>query len=1160
LLTLSGLYLAEQGELGQPVTPQGMVKDVAAQAINYLIHHPKEYVWHKELVPAFQLVSSLFFKSTGLLLASLIVATIMGGGLGLIAAISKHKNTAPVIVFTSILGVSTPSFLLGMLFWVLNVKIMRLAGLNRAILPPIGFGWDNHLVMPALVLAARPLAQIMQMTYISMSEVLYQDYMRSARAKGLSERLQLVRHALPNILIPVLTTLGTSLRFSLASLPVVESFFIWEGIGLAILSALPLQMPALITDLIVSLGLLFLIINLGLEVLYPFIDPRLRKGNELQEESNPTSWFEQWDSLQGSLREVVQNVNRTLKRIFTFKATPPVVPTASQPEKSLDTHSEPPKSVKSINLHEIGQSSEIPKQTSQKKIVLRSIFTNIPFLCGIILLLGLILLAFFGEQFTQASPFETHRIISIEGTVYGPPFEPIPQFPWGSDLLGRDMQALVLAGARQTLTLAVLATIARMALGILLGMMAGWWQRSWLDQFIQSLISIWSAFPTTIFAMLVILGLGIQQGMNVFIIGLCVVGWGEIAQYIRGQVISQKPLLYIEAARSVGAGPRGILIRHILPHLIPSMLVLAVMEMGSVLMILAELGFLNVFLGGGFRVEVFGVGNYAYSDIPEWGALLANIRDWWRSYPWLAWYPGSLFFISILTFNVLGEGLRRFLEESRINLNRFLNRYTLLATIAALIGAYALFRSATPMNLYRSQAMAFDAQNTAADIERLTSLDFKGREAGTEGSLLAAEYIAGRMEEIGLFPAGEKNTYIQKLANPKFRILETPVLEILGTNGKPDIPLKYREDFVERAGGEITYGEGRGAIIAVGIGEGDRAENLVLDDPELFDKIIILYQEDLTQINLRSYPQGMLLITEDQILFEKKYLFLSSGRPNYPQAYITPETADLLLKTAGLSLSDLNQHRNSLPPDASYISQPGAEVHLAILGDTFNMEMEDINVIGYIPGTGSATGERLGEGMDNQVVLISAYFDGLGISPDGTFYPGANDNASGVATMLEIARVLKEGIYQPKKTVVFVAWSGGERGQQFGVWNAMNAKTGFGMLTMESVIELSGVGGGTGNAIALGQESSYRLVTVFQEAANRMGTTTTTRGRSPHFDLPAVGTSNRTALSAFVSWSGSDQHAHTVHDTLKNIDYEKIDRVGKTTTLAITILSRETDY
>ena len=98
--------------------------------------------------------------------------------------------------------------------------------------------------MPALVLAMRPLAQIIQVTYVSMSNVLTEDYIRTAQAKGLADRVVIGRHALRNVLIPVLTTLGTSLRFSLASLPVVEAFFVWPGVGQALLQAIEARMIA----------------------------------------------------------------------------------------------------------------------------------------------------------------------------------------------------------------------------------------------------------------------------------------------------------------------------------------------------------------------------------------------------------------------------------------------------------------------------------------------------------------------------------------------------------------------------------------------------------------------------------------------------------------------------------------------------------------------------------------------------------------------------------------------------------------------------------------------------------------------------------------------------------------------------------------------------
>jgi Zn-dependent M28 family amino/carboxypeptidase len=193
--------------------------------------------------------------------------------------------------------------------------------------------------------------------------------------------------------------------------------------------------------------------------------------------------------------------------------------------------------------------------------------------------------------------------------------------------------------------------------------------------------------------------------------------------------------------------------------------------------------------------------------------------------------------------------------------------------------------------------------------------------------------------------------------------------------------------------------------------------------------------------------------------------------------------------------------------------------------------------------------------------MVHAYYDGLGVGPDGTFYPGANDNASGVAAMLEMARVLNQGSYQPKKTVVFVAWTGGERGETLSVRDVMNAKLGFSWLTVEAVIELSGVGAGDGKGIALGDGSSHRLVQLYQGAAGRMGVSTTTRGRGPHFGVYVRPESrSESALPIYSSWDGSDRTAHTAADAVEAIDPKKLEGVGRTTLLTLTILSREVEY
>lgn len=137
----------------------------------------------------------------------------------------------------------------------------------------------------------------------------------------------------------------------------------------------------------------------------------------------------------------------------------------------------------------------------------------------------------------------------------------------------------------------------------------------------------------------------------------------------------------------------------------------------------------------------------------------------------------------------------------------------------------------------------------------------------------------------------------------------------------------------------------------------------------------------------------------------------------------------------------------------------------------------------------------------------------------------------------------------------------GDRWEGFSVINAMSAKIGFNLLNVEAVIELSGVGGGTGNAIAMGQGTSYRLSRLLEAAAGKFGVRTTTRGTDAHFGLPKpIGYGQRDALSANTSWDGSDAIAHLPGDTLENIEPDKLRSVGETLSLFLTVLARETQY
>lgn len=1148
-LTLFGLIMAARGRRGLPADLLGAAGEALRELFSYLTAHPQTYTWNKVEYPAAELVQTIFLRSAALLGLALVVAAAIGIPLGISAALARQKRGAPLVLILSILGVSTPSFLLGMFLWVGNIYLYRLIG--RPILPQTGFGFDQHMIMPALVLAARPLAQIAQVTYVSFTAAMGEDYVRTARSKGLAEEIVRNRHALRNVLIPILTTVGTSLRFALASLPVVEVFFYWPGVGSTLLEAIQAAMPALVADLILSLGVLFLAINLFVELLYPLLDPRLRDERREARQQDRTTWpqrvadardlgLDLWEGLRRWGRGVLLGLRQLGER---RRGRPTDAPFERQAPRDAPA-----------------AEARAPLDYRRSRWIIRSVLRNPALLLGLLLVGALGLVGVLGERWAPINPYETRGIEYHAGVLSVPPFEPTEEFHWGSDFLGRDVQSLVLAGAKRTLALALFGMLARVLLGTVLGLLAGWWQGGWFDRLVDGAVGVWAAFPVTLFAMILIYALGIQQGMWVFVVAICVVGWGEIAQFVRGQVVTIRPQLFIEGARALGAPPRQILVRHVLPHLVVPLVVLAVLEIGGVLMLLSELGFLGVFLGGGFRTDVSG----AFSDVPEWGAQLAGIQRWWRSYPWMGWAPGLAFFLAILAFNILGEGLRRFVVESRISLNRLLNRYTVGAAVVLVIGVVWVLRSTTPLGVYRPQADLFDARRALEHVRVLASPEYAGRLSGTPQAREAADYIAAQMKQIGLQAAGRGNVFVVSETSPVVNVDGLPLLEIVDAQGSAVRRWVYREDYVELASGLRTYGEAAGPLVGVTAkpfaDPGGRQYDLV--PLELYDKVVLLWDEDLETLGAQALSAaGVLVVTEDPLPFERRFLYGASMGAGVPVLYVTPAAAEQLLATTGTSLTELRQRRAGLAEGEVVATPPGASVHLQILFTPSSARDDELHaVVGMLPGTGSDTGAGPGQGMDRQVILVVAYYDGLGVGPDGVLYPGANDNASGVAVMLEVARALVDGPFQPKKTVVFAAWPAGERGVPPQVDRIMNATGGLNLLTVEAVVELSGVGAGSGNQVALLPGSSFRMVQLFQAVAGRVGVGTTTRGRGPHFDLPLGWQDRREAISVYLSWDGANATAHTPQDTLETIDVEKLKQVGQMTVLGVTVLAREPDY
>jgi len=1139
-LTTWGLILAERGREHLPAQPVQAAWQALVRVWEYLTQHPETYYWYKDNIPTIQLVAETLGSSAGLLVLALSVALLIGLPLGIIAAMTRRKSASALIMIVSVLGISTPSFMFAMLLWIINIWVHRTYGIK--VLPSGGFGWDLHMLMPVLVLSMRPFAQIVQVTYVTMRDILQQDFIRTAYSKGLTWRMVRNVHALPNILIPTLTTLGSSLRFSLASLPVVEVFFNWPGVGSMLLDAIQMGNAALVTDLILSLGLFFLFVNLLIEFSFPLIDARLRNKPDSEGKDDQGAFISWIQDVYNALSNWIGDLRQR------FKGRTSSLPPLPSGLKLLPTDKDRP-------------------VTRRGRWLLRSFFNNPAFIVSSLMLIGLLVLVLFGEQMTPVNPYQIHGVMRVDGEISAPPFGPSPEFSWGTDHIGRDIQALVLAGGKRTLALVFFSMLARLLLGTVLGILAGWQRNGWIDRLVTGAIGVWAAFPVTLFAMILIQALGIQQGMWVFIVALSVVGWGEVAQFVRGQVIGLKPQLFIESARSVGSRSEQILGRHVIPNLVNSLIVLASLEMGGALMLLAELGYLNIFLGGGFRVMIGEAGRMVpiiafFSDVAEWAALIANVREYWRSYPWMALYPGMAVFLSIVAFNLFGEGLRRFLEDTHANLSRVFNRYTAMFAVTVAIVVSLVLQASKPLNVYKAESMKFDAQQVEADIRYLSAPEMMGRETGMPGTDLAALYIANRMAQIGIFPAGQSHTYFQHLGQSRNHLFEMPTLAVLDASGQTVQQLTYKKEFVEYARFAGSSGEAQAPVIGAAFGpvrDPSITDEFGLSNSAAMDHILIIRIDDLEKVNSRQI-KGVLIVAEDEfsLLYKDAYPYRLMPQEQFrPFMVISPEVADSLLRTAGSSLADLDAARESLEPGTLALTKSGTQVSMSIHPRRAENYVDETytNVIGVIPGEGHFVG------LEEQVIIVSAYYDGVGTDLTGVVYPGANDNASGVAMMLELARLLKISAYQPDKTVIFVAWAGGERQEGLSIVDTMNARPGGNKLTVETVIELSGVGYGTGSAISLGNDSSYRLVKLFQEAASKTNVPTTTRGRNPHYGMPLpTAFGGRDAMTLSISWDGSDSLAHTPADTIDMIDPAKLYDVGRTTYLTLLVLSRETEY
>lgn len=290
--------------LGQEATIAQRAALEEALGLNDPIHEQYvQFVWraiqfdfgnsYRGALPVADLIASRLPATLELALTSAIFAMVFGVLTGIYTAIHRGSFLTNLILSTSLIGVSLPTFLIGvLLIWFFSVELGWLPSFGRG--EVVDLGWWNtgfltasglkSLILPSITLGLYQMTLIMRLTRAEMLEVMRQDYIKLARALGLSPRQVYFSHAIPNIMIPVITIAGLQLGSVVAFAIITETVFQWPGVGLLFINAVYFVDIPVMSAYLLLVGFVFVIINLIVDLTYLAIDPRLRDSQLKQEQ------------------------------------------------------------------------------------------------------------------------------------------------------------------------------------------------------------------------------------------------------------------------------------------------------------------------------------------------------------------------------------------------------------------------------------------------------------------------------------------------------------------------------------------------------------------------------------------------------------------------------------------------------------------------------------------------------------------------------------------------------------------------------------------------------------------------------------------------------------------------------------------------------------
>ncbi len=770
-------------------------------------------------------------------------------------------------------------------------------------------------------------------------------------------------------------------------------------------------------------------------------------------------------------------------------------------------------------------------------------------------MLGWLVLGLAAPLLTAVDPLKTKSFVIIGTHTIPPPFDPGTYgYPLGSDNAGRDIWVEVLYGARATLTIAFVVLIARFLVGTVLGAVAGWFAGRPVDRVVTALTDAFAAFPTILFALLWIFAFDIRSGLSAFAIALAITGWWGFGRATRSAVVALQGRPFLEAGRSLGLSEFALFARHVVPNLMPILAVSAALEASAILLALGELGFLGIVVGGGFAIPIddrnLGGGSSFIFSTAEWGAILAGGRFAVYSAPWIALVPAAAFASAVFGFNVLGHGLRTLFDRTPVPLAKILT----WRTPALIAVAFLAVRLVTPMigpaAGYVSLARSFDADRAGSHVAYFADPARGGRFSGSPGYQASAQYMADRFKDIGLEPMGDDGTYFQRFKQTVVRITAMPTLELTAPEARA---YAARKDFTERVGGRAAGGTAEGNIVFVGGG---------IRTPDYSDyagthpegNIVIIAgptQGDPIDSAIRAGARGVIFVqASDAAVGIIKFSAIAAfEKDTVPVLIVSEAVADELIAGSGRRIADLRSTLEERRRRAEQRPSLERTVPQPLSFDTTNRvkmsvslspveQVDTMNVVGMLPGNDPERSKKF--------LIVGGHLDGIGVDPNGVLFPGANDNASGPAVTIEVARVLAANRSLLKNSFAFVAFAGEEEGlvgSEIFVQNSITKPHRPDNVVAFLNLDMEGCCGGLAAS-----DEVFALHDRLKNAAERLGYElgyTPPIGTSDHFSylrrrVPAI-TVGPTDLGPF----------HTTGDTTQSIDPKRLRASGEVVVQAL---------